>query len=74
MSWQAVREGLGFVRRNEVVLGCMTLDMFAVIFGGAVALLPVYANDILYVGARGYGILTASLEAGALVTSLFLPA
>ena len=76
MSWTAVREGLGFVRRNEVVLGCMTLDMFAVVFGGATALLPVYANDILKVGARGYGMLSASLEAGALLTSLalvFLP-
>ena len=72
MSWQAVREGLGFVRRNEVVLGCMTLDMFAVIFGGAAALLPVFATDILNVGARGYGILSSSLEAGALVTSLAL--
>ncbi|MFN8640519.1 MAG: MFS transporter [Candidatus Binatia bacterium] len=76
MSWTAVREGLGFVRRNEVVLGCMTLDMFAVIFGGATALLPVYANDILKVGARGYGVLSAALEAGALAMSLalvFLP-
>lgn len=76
MSWTAVREGLGFVRRNEVVLGCMTLDMFAVVFGGATALLPVYANDILGVGARGYGMLSAALEAGALLTSLalvFLP-
>jgi MFS family permease len=72
MSWTAVREGLGFVRRNEVVLGCMTLDMFAVIFGGATALLPVYASDILRVGARGYGVLSASLEAGALLTSLAL--
>ncbi|MBX3028237.1 MFS transporter [bacterium] len=72
MSWRAVREGLGFVRRNEVVLGCMTLDMFAVIFGGATALLPVYANDILGVGASGYGVLSASLEAGALATSLAL--
>lgn len=72
MSWTAVREGLGFVRRNEVVLGCMTLDMFAVIFGGATALLPVFATDILRVGARGYGVLSASLEAGALLTSLAL--
>ena len=72
MSWTAVREGLAFVRRNEVVLGCMTLDMFAVIFGGAAALLPVYANDILQVGARGYGVLSAALEAGALTTSLAL--
>ncbi|MEO8602916.1 MAG: MFS transporter [bacterium] len=72
MSWTAVREGLGFVRRNPVVLGCMTLDMFAVVFGGAAALLPIYANDILNVGARGYGILSASLEAGALACSLAL--
>ena len=72
MSWTAVREGLSFVRRNPVVLGCMALDMFAVIFGGAAALLPIYANDILGVGARGYGILSASLEAGALCCSLAL--
>jgi MFS family permease len=71
-SLHAMREGLGFVRRRQVVLGCMTLDMFAVIFGGASALLPIYATDILHVGARGYGLLTASLELGALLTSLVL--
>jgi MFS family permease len=70
MSWEAVRSGLGFVRRQPVVLGCMTLDMFAVIFGGATALLPIYATEILHVGARGYGVLSASLEAGALVSAL----
>jgi MFS family permease len=74
ISLQAVREGLAFVRRQPVVLGCMTLDMFAVIFGGAVALLPIYANDILHVGATGYGVLSASLEAGALVSALVLMA
>jgi len=72
VSWQAIRDGLAFVRRQPVILGCMTLDMFAVIFGGANALLPVYANDILHVGARGYGLLTASLDLGALCTSLTL--
>jgi MFS family permease len=71
-SWQAVREGLAFVRRSPVVLGCMTLDMFAVILGGATALLPVYANDILRVGPRGYGLLTSSLEIGALAMSVVL--
>jgi MFS family permease len=71
-SWQAVREGLAFVRRSPVVLGCMTLDMFAVILGGATALLPVYANDILRVGPRGYGLLTSSLEIGALAMSVLL--
>jgi MFS family permease len=71
-SLAAVREGLAFVRRQPVVLGCMTLDMFAVIFGGAAALLPVYANDILHVGPRGYGLLSSSSEIGALATSLVL--
>lgn len=74
ISWSAVREGLRFVRRNEVVLGCMTLDMFAVIFGGATALLPIYATDILHVGPQGYGVLSAALEAGALLSSLVLVA
>jgi len=68
----AIREGLRFVWQRPVVLGCMTLDMFAVIFGGAAALLPIYANDILRVGPTGYGLLTSSLELGALCTSAVL--
>jgi MFS family permease len=72
MSLQAVRDGLRFVRRSPVILGCMTLDMLAVIFGGAAALLPIYATDILQVGPRGYGLLSSSLELGALVMSLAL--
>jgi len=72
VSWSAVREGLDFVRHRQVVLGCMTLDMFAVIFGGAGALLPIYATEILHVGPRGYGVLSASLEIGALLTSAVL--
>ena len=74
VSWPAVREGLRFVRRNHVVLGCMSLDMFAVIFGGAAALLPIYATEILQVGPKGYGVLSGSLEAGALLTSIALVA
>jgi MFS family permease len=70
-SWQAVREGLAFVRRSPVVLGCMALDMFAVILGGATALLPVY-KDILQVGDVGYGLLAAALEVGALTTAAVL--
>ncbi len=72
VSLDAIREGLRFVRRQPVVLGCMTLDMLAVIFGGATALLPVYAETILHVGPRGYGLLASSLELGALATSLAL--
>jgi len=71
-SLHAVREGIAFVRRSPVVLGCMTLDMFAVILGGATALLPVYANEILNVGPRGYGLLTSSLEIGALAMAVLL--
>jgi MFS family permease len=72
VSVAAIREGLAFVRRRPVVLGCMTLDMFAVIFGGASALLPIYATEILHVGPRGYGLLSSALEIGALGTSLTL--
>ncbi len=73
-SLAAIREGLAFVRRRPVVWGCMLLDMFAVIFGGVTALLPIYAQDILHVGPRGYGLLSASLEIGALATSAVLMA
>ena len=72
VSFAVIREGLGFVRRRPVILGCMTLDMFAVIFGGATALLPIYATEILHVGPRGYGLLSSALEIGALCTSLTL--
>jgi MFS family permease len=72
INFSSIREGLLFVWQRPVVLGCMTLDMFAVIFGGATALLPIYANDILKVGARGYGLLTSSLELGALSMALLL--
>ncbi len=72
IDFAAIREALAFVRRQPVVLGCMTLDMFAVIFGGATALLPIYANEILKVGPEGYGVLSASLELGALSMSILL--
>src|SRR5207253_6037848 len=71
-SVAAALEGLKFVRRQQAVLGAMSLDMFAVIFGGASALLPIYATDILKVGPSGYGFLTSSLQAGAMLASLFL--
>src|SRR4029453_5123086 len=52
-SRQPIREGLGFVRRRPVVFGCMVLDMFAVIFGGATPLLPMYPQDFPHVRPRG---------------------
>jgi MFS family permease len=72
VSVPVIREGLQFVHSRPVVLGCMTLDMFAVIFGGAAALLPIYASEILEVGPRGYGLLSSALELGALLTSVAL--
>jgi MFS family permease len=72
VSLRAIREGVAYVRSQPVLLGCMTLDMFAVIFAGASALLPVYAEEILRVGPQGFGILSASLEAGALLMSMAL--
>ncbi len=72
VSLAAIKQGIDFVRAQKVVLGCMTLDMFAVLFGGASALLPVYADEILRVGPRGYGVLASSLEIGGLLTSLVL--
>jgi MFS family permease len=71
-SWRAVREGIAFVRRSPMIWGCMTLDMFAVIFGGATALLPIFATDILHVGARGYGLLSSSMEIGAFSCALVM--
>jgi MFS family permease len=68
----AVRDGLIYLRSQPVLLGAMSLDMFAVIFGGAKALLPIYAVDVLHADAVGYGVLTASLEAGALVAAVLL--
>jgi MFS family permease len=65
----AIVEGLRYVRHQPVVLGCMTLDMFAVLFGGATALLPIYATDILQVGPRGYGFLASGLELGSVLAA-----
>jgi MFS family permease len=72
VSLGTILEGVRFVWRQPVILGCMSLDMFAVIFGGATALLPIYASEILAVGADGYGLLTSSAEVGALAMSALL--
>ena len=69
--WRQMVEGLAYVRRNRLVLGAITLDLFAVLLGGVVAMLPVFARDILAVGAEGLGPLRAAPAAGATLTAIF---
>ncbi len=70
VSLDTVLEGLRFIFRTRLILGAMSLDLFAVLLGGAVALLPVYARDILHAGAQGLGILRASTGVGALLMAV----
>lgn len=65
-------EGVRFVFREKVVLGALSLDLFAVLFGGAAALLPVFARDILQVGGLGFGVLRAAPAAGSILMSVLL--
>ena len=64
--------GFSFVARHRLVLGAVTLDLFAVLLGGAVALMPIFARDILGTGPAGLGLLRASPAIGALATSIWL--
>jgi MFS family permease len=64
-------DGLAYVRRNRLVLGAITLDLFAVLLGGVTAMLPLYARDILQVGADGLGPLRAAPAVGATLTAVF---
>ena len=67
---QSLKEGLRFVFKTKAILGAISLDMIAVLFGGAVALLPVFAQDILKVGSEGFGMLRAAPAVGAFMTML----
>jgi MFS family permease len=69
--WRQMIEGLGYVRRNRLVLGAISLDLFAVLLGGATAMLPVYAKDVLHVGADGLGDLRAAPAFGSACMALF---
>lgn len=69
---ESVLAGLRFVVQHKVVLGAVTLDLFAVLLGGATALLPMFAKDILHVGPLGLGLLRAAPAVGALVMSIWL--
>ncbi len=69
-----IREGLDFVFNNKILLWAISLDLFAVLFGGAVALLPVFAEEILQVGSQGYGWLKAAMPIGSAISMILLAA
>lgn len=71
-SWASLLAGVHFVWHHKVVLGAISLDLFAVLLGGATALLPIYAKDILHTGPWGLGLLRAAPAVGALAMSLVL--
>ncbi|MCL6460910.1 MAG: MFS transporter [Flavobacterium micromati] len=73
---ESLKEGVKFVFNNKTILGALSLDMIAVLFGGAVALLPIFAQDILKVGPEGFGVLRAAPAVGAflmLIVSAYIP-
>lgn len=70
--FKSITEGLRFVWGNQILLGAQMLDMFAVLFGGAVALLPAFVQDIYQLGPEGLGILRAAPAVGAILTGLWL--
>src|SRR5207253_10565681 len=72
ISFQALVEGLRFVWRTPIIVQTMTLDFVATFFASANQLLPIYAKDILFVGARGYGFLAAAPAAGAIIAGLIV--
>jgi MFS family permease len=69
--WRQMVDGLHYVRRNRLVLGAISLDLFAVLLGGATAMLPVFARDILHAGPTGLGHLRAAPAVGATLTALW---
>ncbi|HMU46786.1 MAG TPA: MFS transporter [Chitinophagaceae bacterium] len=66
-TWESVKEGLQFVFSNKIMLGAISLDLFAVLFGGAVALIPEFAEKILKVGPIGFGWLNAAMDIGSVI-------
>jgi MFS family permease len=69
---ESIKEGLRFVFKNQSVFGALTLDLIAVLFGGAIAMLPVFASDVLHVGETGFGLLRAAPFAGSVIMALYM--
>ena len=70
--WAQMMDGFAYLGRNRLVLGAISLDLFAVLLGGATAMLPVYAKDVLHVGSEGLGTLRAAPAIGAVITAIWL--
>jgi MFS family permease len=70
--WTLIKEGLVYTWRNKIVFGSISLDLFAVLLGGATALLPVFARDVLHVGPDGFGMLRAAPAVGATLVAIYL--
>jgi MFS family permease len=70
--WALMKEGLAYVWNNKIVFGAISLDLFAVLLGGAVLLLPIFAKDVLHVGALGFGMLRAAPALGASAVAIWL--
>lgn len=71
-AWEGVKQGLGFVFSHKILLGAISLDLFAVLFGGAIALIPEFATEVLKVGPIGFGWLNAAIDIGSIITILFI--
>ena len=71
-AWDSVKEGLRFVASNKIMLGAISLDLFAVLFGGAVAMIPEFSATILHIGPIGFGWLTAATDIGSFTTIIML--
>ncbi|MDQ3019561.1 MAG: MFS transporter [Bacteroidota bacterium] len=76
LGFQSLKErltaGLKFVFERKIILGAISLDLFAVLFGGAVALLPIFAGEILFVGPQGLGVLRAAPSVGAVIMAIYM--
>lgn len=73
-GWQRFTAGIGFIRSRPIILGTISLDLFAVLLGGVVALLPIYASDVLHVGAEGLGLLRSAMAVGEILVGMYLSA
>ena len=73
-GWKRFTAGLHFIRTRPIILGTISLDLFAVLLGGVVALLPIYASDVLQVGSEGLGLLRSAMAIGEIVVGLYLSA